>query len=122
MDGHAPVTITTGSSASLGGTYSTGYTFNQNPTAATAITYTLPVAAAGKQYCVGNSDNSGTSDTGTVRVVTSAAGQYIHANGARSGSGGYIISAGAAGDKACFVGTTATDWEAYVQFGTWTLH
>jgi hypothetical protein len=122
MDGHAPVTITTGSSASLGGTYSTGYTFNQNPTAATAITYTLPVAAAGKQYCVGNSDNSGTSDTGTVKVVTSAAGQYIHANGARSGSGGYIISAGAAGDKACFVGTTATDWEAYVQFGTWTLH
>jgi hypothetical protein len=80
------------------------------------------VAAAGKQYCVGNSDNAGTADTGTLEVITSGTGQYIHANGTRSASGGYIISAGAAGDKACFVGTSTTDWEAYVQLGTWTIH
>lgn len=122
LDGRAPITITTGSSASLGVTYNSGYTFNQNATSAASIVYTLPVAAAGRQYCFGNSDSSGTADTGTVQVVTSGAGQFIHANGTRSGSGGYIISAGAAGDKACVVGTTSTDWEFYPQVGTWTLH
>ena len=122
LDGRAPITITTSSTALLGLSYNSGYTFNQNATAAAATTYTLPTAAAGKQYCVGNSDNAGTANTGTIQVVTSGSGQYIHYNGARSGSGGYIISAGAAGDKACFVGTSATDWEAYVQFGLWSLH
>jgi hypothetical protein len=71
---------------------------------------------------VGNSDSAGTADTGTIRVNTSAAGQYIHYNGTRSATGGYIISAGAAGDKGCFVGTNATDWEFFAQTGTWTIH
>ena len=122
FDGKAPVTITTTSSAPLGGTYNGGYTFNQNATPATAITYTLPVAAAGKQYCVANSDVAGTADTGAITLATSGTGQYIHYNGARSGSGGFIVSAGAAGDKACVVGITAVDWEFYPQFGVWSLH
>jgi hypothetical protein len=122
VDGLAPITITTGASASLGGTYRSGYTFNRNATAAAAITYTLPTAAAGRQYCVGNSDAAGVADTGTLRVNTSAAGQYIHKDGVRSASGGYIISAGAAGDKGCFVGTNTTDWEFFAQTGTWTIH
>jgi hypothetical protein len=122
VDGLEPITITTGASASLGGTYRSGYTFNRNATAAAAITYTLPTAAAGRQYCVGNSDAAGVADTGTLRVNTSAAGQYIHKDGVRSASGGYIISAGAAGDKGCFVGTNTTDWEFFAQTGTWTIH
>ena len=55
LDGQVPVAITTGSTANLGSVYNSGYTFNQNTTAAQAITYTLPTPVPGKQYCVKNS-------------------------------------------------------------------
>jgi hypothetical protein len=122
VDGLAPVTITTGSTANLGGTYSSGYTFNQEGTAATAVTYTLPTAALGKQYCVKNSNNSSAADTGVLKLQTSAAGQSIIYNGTAGASDGYIISGGAAGDAACLVGISSTQWEAYAQVGTWTVH
>ena len=64
VDGPAPVDITTGTTASLGGTFKSGYTFNQEATAATAVAYTLPTAAAGLQYCVGNSWNGSAATTG----------------------------------------------------------
>jgi hypothetical protein len=122
VDGTAPITLTTGASATLGGTYNTGYTFNQHATAATAITYTLPTAAAGKQYCVKNSYNGSAADTGTITLQTSASGQFLISNGTLSATGGYIISAGAAGDAICAVAIDATHWEVYAQSGTWTLH
>lgn len=121
VDGQAPVTITTTATATLGSTYNSGYTFNQEATASTAITYTLPVAAAGKQYCVGNSYNGSAGDTGTIEVITSGSGQYIDFNGAESTSNGYVISGGALGDKGCAVGISSTQWEWYAQVGTWTL-
>jgi hypothetical protein len=122
MSGPVPVTITTGASVSVGTNYSLGYYFNQDPTAGAAITYTLPTASAGKQYCVGNSYNGSAANTGTLEIATSASGQYIIWNGTLSNSGGYIISGGAAGDKGCVVGVDSSHWEFFGQQGVWALH
>lgn len=123
LDGKAPVTVTTSATASLGGTYNSGYTFNQEATAATAITYTLPTAAAGKQYCVSNSYNGSAATTGTLKIQTSASGQFIiDASGTLSATGGYVISNGVAADAACVVGVDATHWQLYVNRGSWTTH
>ena len=98
IDGTAPVTITTGSSATLGGTFKSGYTLNQNATAATAITYTLPTAAAGRQYGVGNSYNGSAATTGTLELLTSASGQFIiFTDGTLSATGGFVQSGGGCG-------------------------
>ena len=123
VDGEAPITVTTGSSATLGGTYASGYTFNQEATAATAVTYTLPTAAAGKQYCVANSYNGSAADTGTLELLTSASGQFlIFTDGTLSATGGYVISGGAARDAACVVGVDSTHWMFYPSSGSWTKH
>lgn len=122
VDGKAPVTITTGTTATLGAaTYQSGYTLNQESTAGTAVTYTLPATAVGIQQCVKNSDVTGTARTGvlTVAVPTSS---YLHLNGVRGTISSNITSGGAAGDAACFVAIDATNWEVYVQVGTWTIH
>lgn len=129
-DGTAPVTVTTVSSCTLGtasgcdtNAYSSGYTFNQHATAATAITYTLPTAAKGKQFCVGNSYNGSAANTGTLELLTSASGQYIiFTDGTLSATGGYVISAGAAGDFACVVGVDTTHWLFRPSQGSWTKH
>lgn len=123
VDGTAPVTITIGTTASLGGTFRSGYTLNQEATAATAVTYTLPTAAAGRQYCVGNSWNGSAATTGVLTVNTSASGQFIiFTDGTLSATGGNVTSGGAAADAACFVGVDATHWQQYTQRGTWTKH
>jgi hypothetical protein len=129
VDGKAPVTLTTGASCTLGTAsgcnatkYLSGYTFNQDATAAAAITYTLPTAAVGLQYCVKNSYNGSAADTGTLTIQTSASGQFIIVNGTPSATGGFVISGGAAGDAACVVGISTTQWEFYAQVGTWALH
>lgn len=129
VDGKAPVTLTTGASCTLGTAsgcnstkYLSGYTINQEATAATAITYTLPTAAAGLQYCVKNGNNGSAADTGTLEILTSAAGQFIDVNGTLSATGGYVISGGAAGDAACVVGIDSTHWEFYAQVGAWAIH
>lgn len=116
VDGTTPITITTGSTATLGGTYHSGYTFNND--GAAAVTYTLPTAAPGLQYCVA----SYTGATGTLKVATSASGQFIDNAGTNTASGGYVISGGALGDAGCFIGMSTTNWKLYVQSGTWTTH
>ena len=128
VDGKAPITVTTGTTGTLGAaTYNSGYTFNQEATAATGVTYTLPATAAGLQYCVKNSIVSGTgaADTGVLTVYPPAS-SYIILNGTRNtiGGGGThgIASGGAAGDAACFVAIDSTDWEVYVGKGTWTAN
>jgi hypothetical protein len=125
LDGKAPITITTGTTATLGAaTYASGYTFNQEATAGTSVTYTLPATAAGLQYCVKNSIVSGTgaADTGVLKVYP-ASGSYVILNGTINtiGGGGThgVSSGGAAGDSACFVAIDSTHWEVYVQVGTW---
>lgn len=122
VDGKAGATITTGTTATLNA-FLSGYWWNQEATAATAVAYTLPTAAAGLQKCVGNSWNGSAATTGILTVATSAAGQFIiFTSGALSATGGNVTSAGAAADAACFVGVDATHWQMNVVRGTWTLH
>ena len=123
VDGQAPVTVTTGTTATLGGTYKSGYTFNEEGTAATGVTYTLPTAAAGLQYCVANGYNGTAANTGTLEILTSASGQFIiYTDGTISATGGYVISGGAGGDSACVVGVDSTHWRLYVSEGSWAKH
>ena len=120
-DGTAPMTVTTGTSGSLGGTYKSGYTINEEATAAQAVTYTLPTAAAGLQYCVGNGYNGSNSNTGALTIATSASGQFIiFTDGTLSATGGNVASGGAAADFACVVGVDSTHWLFRPTSGTWT--
>lgn len=116
-----PITITTGSSATLGADYSNGLTINQEATAGQAVTYTLPTAAEGLNYCVKNGYNGSAADTGTLTLQTSATGQFIDLNGTLGATGGYLISGGAGGDYACVIGIDATHWVALPTVGSWTL-
>lgn len=124
MDGQAPVTITTGTSATLGAsTYQSGYTINQEGTAGTGVTYTLPATAKGEQYCVANSGTTGVVNTGVLTVYPPAS-SYVILNGTVNtvGGGGThgVASGGAAGDAACFVAIDSTHWQVWVGKGTWT--
>lgn len=99
------------------------YHFNQNATAGTAVTYNLPTAASGKQFCFSNGNNGTSADTGILTIATSAAGQFItFTDGTQSASGGNVTSGGAAADAACVVGIDSTHWMLYTQRGTWTKH
>ncbi len=123
VDGKAPVDVTTSSPVTLGGTYKSGYTINEHATAGTAITYNLPTAAAGLQYCVGNGYNGSAANTGVITLATSAAGQYlIWTDGTLSATGGNTTSGGAGGDFACVVGVDSTHWMFLHPQGTWTKH
>ena len=123
VDGKAPVDVTTGTSATLGGTYRSGYTINEHATAATAVAYTLPTAAAGLQYCVGNGYNGSAANTGVITLNTSASGQFlIWTDGTLSATGGNTTSGGAGGDFACVVGVDSTHWMFRPSQGTWTKH
>ena len=130
VDGTVPVGISTGTSCTLGTSssctsvaYNHAYQFNQEATAGTGVTYTLPATAVGKQYCVANSGTTGVVNTGVLTVYPPAS-SYIIYNGVVNtvGGGGThgIASAGAAGDGACFVAIDATHWQVYAQSGTWT--
>jgi len=94
------------------------YTFNVYATNSTAVTYTLPVSALGKQRCYRNYVGR----TGSIRINTSASGQYIDVNGVNTASGGYVTSGGALGDGICFVGMDAWQWASYPTSGTWAIH
>ena len=97
--------------------------FNEHATPATAMTYNLPTAAAGKQFCISNAYNGSNPDTGVITIATSASGQFIiFTDGTLSATGGNVTSGGAAADAACVAGVDATHWMLYVQRGTWTKH
>jgi hypothetical protein len=125
VDGQAPITITTGTTANLGTTYSSGYTLNQEATAATGVTYTLPATVTGKQYCVKNSGTTGVVNTGILTVYPPS-GSFVILNGVVNtvGGGGThgVASGGAAGDTACFVAIDSTHWEVFANRGTWTAN
>ena len=115
LDTTTPITVSTTNNAEF---YN-----NQNATAATAVTYNLPTAAAGKQFCFTNSFNGTAADTGVLTVATSASGQFIiFTDGTETATGGNVTSGGAAADAACVVGLSSTVWQLYVQRGTWTKH
>jgi len=115
------VVVTTSTPITVSSLYTSAYYFNQHATPATAIAYTLPTAAAGLQFCFGNSYNGSAADTGVLTVNTSASGQYIiDVDGTLGATGGHVTSGGAGGDKACLVGVDATHWQLYVNKGVWT--
>jgi hypothetical protein len=122
VDGTAGTTVTTGTTATLNA-FLSGYWWNQEATAATAVAYTLPTAAAGLQKCVGNSWNGSAATTGVLTVNASATGQFIiFTDGTLSATGGNVTSGGAAADMACFAGVDSTHWQMSVNRGTWTKH
>jgi hypothetical protein len=115
VDGKTPITLTTGTSATLGAaTYLSGYTVNNHATMGQAVTYTLPAAVAGLQQCVRN----GTGRTG-ILTVTAGTGDTIDLDGTATAAAGNIASSGALGDAACFVAIDDTVWLTYVNKGTW---
>ena len=116
-----PTNVVTASTFTFGsGTFTMGIYWNQNATAGTAVTGTLPVAAANWQFCLGNSYNGSAANTGALTVQTSASGQFIiYTDGTLSASGGYVSSAGAAREMACFIGVDSTHWAMTVNSGTW---
>jgi len=122
LDGVAPITITTGTTANLGTTNSSGYTFNQEATAGTGVTYTLPATVTGKQYCVQNSGTTGVVNIGALTVYPPAS-SFVILNGVVNtvGGGGThgVVSGGAAGDSACFVAIDSTHWAVFPGKGTW---
>ena len=112
-------TITTGATATL----STCFTVNQEATAGTGVTYTLPTAASGLQYCIDNGYNGSNPNTGVLTFATSASGQFIvFTDGTLSATGGNVTSGGAARDGACVYGIDATHWMFLSHSGTWTKH
>lgn len=115
-----PVTITTTAAVTISGT--SGYYFNQEATAATAVTYTLPAPVAGYQFCVKNSNNGSAATTGVLELLVANTGtQSIIYNGTKSTSG-FFSSSGAAGDFGCVIGISATQWEATASVGSWAIH
>ena len=115
VDTSSPVTVSTSLAAEQH--------FNEDATAATAITYNLPTAAAGKQFCFSNAYNGSAANTGVLTVATSATGQFIiFTDGTLSATGGNVTSGGAARDSACVIGVDSTHWALFVQVGTWTKH
>lgn len=115
--------VDTTSTVTVSATLAAEFHFNENATAAQAVTYTLPTAAAGKQFCFSNAYNGSAADTGALTLQTSASGQYItYSDGTLSASGGYVASSGAAADAACVVGEDTTHWMLYVERGTWAKH
>ena len=115
VDTSSPVTVSTTLNAEVH--------FNENATAATAMTYNLPTAAAGKQFCISNANNGSAANTGVITIATSATGQFIiFTDGTLSATGGNVTSGGAASDAACVAGVDSTHWQLYVNRGTWAKH
>jgi hypothetical protein len=115
VDTSTPVTVST--------TISSEQHINENATAATAVTYNLPTAAAGKQFCFYNGHNGSAANTGVLTVATSATGQFIiFSDGTLSATGGNVQSAGAGGDAGCVTGVDSTHWRFIANSTGWTKH
>jgi len=118
VDGLVGAVITTDATTISSTDNKSSYYINNGDSAAKGI-YTLPTAAAGLQYCIVLYSEHATGATAVMKFQTSASGQYIALDGVRTASGGLIKSTGAAGDAACVVGISATEWIAYHSSGTW---
>lgn len=106
--------LTTGTSVTLAGS-------NQYFVCTGTCTVTVPVPAAGVQYCVMNDDN-----VATVITLSAIGSSARYENTARTAYGtattGTFISGGAAGDKVCIVGRDATHYLTLSFNGTWTAN
>jgi len=92
----------------------TGYYYNDT---AAAYTFQLDAPVAGKQYCFGN--RKARTSAVTIKSLASVTIYYKGVAGT-TGTGGSLVSGGAAGDFICMVGTDTTTYEVTgAGFGTW---
>lgn len=86
-----------------------------------ACTITVPVPAAGDEFCVMNDDN-----IATVITLSAIGSSARYENTARTAYGtagtGTFVSSGAAGDKVCLLGRDATHYLTASFNGTWTAN
>ncbi len=93
----------------------TGFYLNN---AAGALTFTLPAITAdgiGKQYCFRQSPTR----TGAITLQLPAS-TYSDKDGTNGTAAGTVVSGGAAGDAACVVAISTTQYVLYVGNGSWT--
>lgn len=110
----APTGLTTGTSVTLSGP-------RQYFVCTTTCTITVPVPAAGDEFCVMNDDN-----VATVITMSAIGSSARYENTARTAYGtattGTFISGGAVGDKVCLLGRDATHYFTVSFVGTWTAN
>lgn len=112
--GGGAATLTTGTSITLTGTL--GYAV-----CTSTCNVTVPVPAAGSQFCVMNDDN-----VSTVITLAAIGSSAMYENTARTSYGtagtGTLVSSGAVGDKLCIVGRDATHYLTTTYTGSWTAN
>lgn len=110
----APTPLTAGASVSLSAP-------RQYFVCTTTCTITVPVPAAGYEFCVMNDDN-----VATVITLSAIGSSARYENTARTAYGtagtGTFISGGAVGDKVCILGRDATHYLTASFNGTWTAN
>jgi hypothetical protein len=107
----APITISTSSPVTPSGG---GFYLNNS---AGNIVYNLPsitTATVGRQYCFRNY----TTRTGTITLQLPAS-TYADVDGANGSAAGTLVSGGSAGDSACVVAASTTQYIAYIGVGAW---
>jgi hypothetical protein len=87
----------------------------------TTCTITVPVPAAGYEFCILNDDN-----VSTVITLAAIGSSARYENTARTAYGtagtGTFVSGGAVGDKICIVGRDSTHYLTVSYNGTWTAN
>lgn len=110
----APTPLTTGTSVTLSAP-------RQYFVCTTTCTITVPVPAAGYEFCVMNDDN-----VSTVITLSAIGSSARYENTARTAYGtagtGTFVSGGAAGDKVCLLGRDSTHYLTAAFNGTWTAN
>jgi hypothetical protein len=107
-----PVVVSTSGPVTVA---ATGFYVNN---ASGALTYRLPTVASGlvgMQFCFRNA----TARTGAI-TITAPALTYLDVNGTNGSVAGTLVSGGAAGDSACVVAISTTEYLAYPGNGSWT--
>lgn len=104
---YVPVTLSTSSPVTVSG--NVAFYFN-NSTG--AMTYNLPTITSGTvgaQYCFRNA----VTKTGAI-TLKAPSSTYIDVSGTNGTAAGTLVSSGAAGDSACVVAVSTTQYAAYV--------
>jgi len=119
----AYVSVNTNTNAiTVGGTgIKSGYYLNCHTTETTTpITYTLPTAEAGMQFCIKNGYGDNAACSGAL-YASPAATDYIEAAGTLGGQGKDYRSSGAAGDYVMLVCYKTNYWSVIGSVGSWSF-
>lgn len=84
-------------------------------------TITMPVPAAGQQFCVRNANNVSTVIT-FAAIGSSARYENTTSTAYGTAGTGTLVSGGAVGDKMCLLGKDSTHYDVWSFFGTWTAN